>query len=236
MQAAYATRPIPGAVATLGVDARMAFIRRTYAHLAGAIALFVVLTGLVVNTIGESVAIWAFSGYNWFIVLGLFMAAGWAADKWAHSSTSRGMQYLGLGLYVLAEAFIFTPLLYVAAFYSDASVIPTAGVLTLAIFGALTATVFLTKKDFSFLRGAISVGMMAALGVIVMSMIFGFSLGILFAGAMILLAAGYVLYMTSQVLAHYPPTYHVGAALGLFAAIALMFYYILIFLMSLSRN
>lgn len=236
MQAAYANRPIPGAVATLGVDERMAFIRRTYAHLGGAIAAFVVLAALVVNTMGEGVARWALSGYNWFIVIGLFMAAGYLANKWAHSNTSRGMQYLGLGLYVVVEAFVFTPLLFVAAHYTDPSIIPTAGVITLMIFGGLTATVFLTKKDFSFLRGALTVGGLAALGVIVMSMIFGFQLGILFAGAMILLAGGYVLYYTSQVLAHYPPSYHVGAALALFSAIALLFYYVLIFLMSLSRE
>ena len=239
MQAATQTRrPIPGAVATVGVDERMAFVKRTYAHLAAAIFAFVGLTAAIMDSsLDEKMVAWTFSGqWNWFILLGLFMAAGWLANKWAMSDTSRGVQYLGLGLYVVAEAFIMTPLLHIAAHYSTEGIIPTAGVLTLLVFGGLTATVFVTKKDFSFLRGALVAGTFAALGLIVAGAIFGFDLGLLFAGFMIVLASGYVLYYTSQVLAHYRPTQHVAAALALFAAIALLFYYILYFLMSLSRD
>jgi FtsH-binding integral membrane protein len=44
---------------------------------------------------------------------------------------------------------------------------------------------------------------------------------------MVLLAAGYMLYQTSQVLAHYDPGSHVAAALALFSSVALMFWYII---------
>ena len=33
-----------------------------------------------------------------------FMVVGWVADKWASSDTSPTMQYLGLGIYIVAEA------------------------------------------------------------------------------------------------------------------------------------
>jgi FtsH-binding integral membrane protein len=231
-------RPIPGAVATQGVDVRRDFVKKTYGHLAFAILAFVALCYLLFDIgVYESMTLWVIKGqWNWLLVIGAFMAVGWLADKWARSDTSQTMQYVGLGLYVVAEAFIFGPLLYIAAVYSDPSVIPTAGVITLGLFAGLTATVFITKKDFSFLRGALSIGFFVALALIVAGVLFGFQLGLFFAGFMILLAAGAILYQTSQILAHYHPSAYVAAALGLFASVALLFYYVLIFVMSMSRD
>jgi FtsH-binding integral membrane protein len=96
--------------------------------------------------------------------------------------------------------------------------------------------VFLTKKDFSFMRGALAIGSFAALGVIVASMAFGFSLGAVFCGAMILLMAGYILFQTSLVMSHFPPSGYVAAALMLFSTVAMLFWYVLQLLMSLGRR
>jgi FtsH-binding integral membrane protein len=154
-------RSIPGAVATVGVNDRVAFLRKTYAHLGAAIFAFVGVAYLFVNSeLGARFTFWAFSGrWNWLMVLGAFMVVGFITDKLARSDTSPGLQYLGLGLGVVAEAVIITPLLFVAAFYTkDPYIIHKAGVLTLTIFAGLTATVFITKKDFSFLRGILMSG------------------------------------------------------------------------------
>lgn len=235
-----ASRPIPGAVATIDVDERREFIKKTYLHLAGAIGAFVLVSWMLVqSSIAHELTVWAVGGgrWNWLIFLGAFMVVGWVADKWAHSDTSRGMQYLGLGLYVVAEAFIFTPILYIAAFYmEDKTIIPTAAGLTGLIFGGLTLTVLLTKKDFSFLRGALGMGAFAAMGLIIMGIAFGFNLGLWFSFAMVLLASGYILYYTSAIMAHYRPTQYVAAALALFSAVALLFWYILQIVMSLSSD
>ncbi len=237
-QQAQNYRPIAGAVATVGVSERVTFLRKTYAHLAGAILAFVALEYLLLDMSGpvfEAVTVpwlnFVFSG-SWLIILALFMGASWIANKWANSDTSRGMQYFGLGLYILAEALIFTPVLFYANMEMP-GVIADAAVLTLFLFGGLTATVFITKKDFSFMRGALSMACFGAMGIIVASILFGFSLGILFSGAMLLLASGYVLYYTSNVLHHYRPTQYVAASLALFAAIALLFWYVLRILMAL---
>lgn len=237
MQYAHA-RPIPGAVATAGVNERVLFLRKTYAHLGGAIALFVLLESLLLpSNIGEAWVMWAAgSSVNWLLVVGLFIGTSWLADYWARSDTSRAMQYLGLGLYVVAQVFLLAPILFLAAYYVEGPIISQAAVITLLLFGGLTATVFLTKKDFSFLRGILSIGAMVALGLIVLSLLFGFTLGALFSVAVIALAAGYILYHTSQVMAHYPPTHYVGASLALFASIALLFAYVLRLLLSLSRD
>lgn len=234
-------RPIPGAVATVGVDVRRSFVRRTYTHLAFAILAFTAVCYLFYDTgVYAKMVTLIFGsgagGMGWLLALGAFMFVSWVADKWARSDTSSTMQYIGLGVYIVAEALIFGPLLFIAAVYSDPSVIPNAAMLTLFLFAGLTGTVFITKKDFSFLRGALVVGGFVAMGLIVVSLIAGFSLGLIFAGAMILYAGMAILYQTSQVMAHYRPTQHVAASLALFAAVALMFYYILMFLMSLTSS
>ncbi|TMQ19247.1 MAG: hypothetical protein E6J91_06440 [Deltaproteobacteria bacterium] len=67
----------------------------------------------------------------------------------------------------------------------------------------------------------------AALSLIVLSLTFGFSLGLAFSVGMVLLAAGYILFQTSQVLAHADPRHHVAAALALFSSLALLFWYVI---------
>jgi FtsH-binding integral membrane protein len=82
----------------------------------------------------------------------------------------------------------------------------------------------------------LTVAGMLALGLIAASILIGFDLGVLFSVAMIGLAAGYVLYYTSNVLNHYRTDQHVAASLALFATIALMFWYILRLLLQLKRR
>jgi uncharacterized protein len=232
-------RSIPGAVATAGVNERVAFLRRTYGHLAAAIFALVGVTYAFANSeLGARFTFWAFSGsLNWLMVLGLFMVVGFITDRLARSDTSPALQYVGLGLGVVAEGIILTPLLFVAAHYAkDPYIIHKAGLFTLLIFAGLTGTVFITRKDFSFLRGILMVGSFAALGLIIASMIFGFHLGTIFAVAMIVLMAGYILYQTSLLMAYFRPTQHVSAALMLFSTIATLFWYVLTLLMSLQRD
>ncbi len=237
-QQAQNHRTIPGAVATIGVNERVTFLRKTYGHLLGAILAFVALEYALLDMsspLFETVTVpwlnFVFGG-SWLIILALFMGASWVANKWANSDTSKGMQYVGLGIYILAEALIFTPVLFYANMEMP-GVIADAAVLTLFMFAGLTATVFITKKDFSFMAGALNIAMFGAMGIIVASLLFGFTLGTLFSGVMILVASGYVLYYTSNVLHHYRSTQYVAASLALFAAIALLFWYVLRILMAL---
>ena len=220
---------------------RALFIRRTYAHLAGAILAFMGIEALLLNVMSDAtqaqVLRMMVGGYGWLFVLLAFMGASWLAQTWAQSETSPGMQYVGLGLYVVAEAVIFLPLLIIATHMVDKTVIPTAGILTLAVFGGLTLSVFVTKKDYSFLRPILCVGSLIALGVIVASILIGgFSLGLIFSFAMVALMSGYILYYTSQVMLHYRTDQHVAAALALFAAVATLFWYILRIVMAASSR
>ena len=236
----YAENPYQAPQYTFAAQAaeneRADFIVKTYAHLAGAIAVFVALEAAILNTPGVEKLVGTMIGgrLSWLVVLGLFMAVSWIANSWATSAVSPTTQYMGLGLYVVAQAIIFVPLLYIAA-RIDPMIIPTAGLATLVLFGVMTAVVFITRKDFSFMRSALMFGGFAAMGLIVVAILFNFALGPIFTVAMIALACGYILYDTSNVLHHYRIGQHVAAALALFAAVALLFWYILLLLMS-SRD
>jgi FtsH-binding integral membrane protein len=128
------------------------------------------------------------------------------------------------------------PLMILAVLISnDSTVVPAAGLITLLLFAGLTVVVFTTRVDFSFLRTILIIGGFVALGLIVASMIFGFQLGVIFAVAMVGLAAGFILYTTSNIIHYYRTDQYVAASLSLFAAVALMFYYVLWILLSLRR-
>jgi hypothetical protein len=207
---------------------RMEFIRKTYAHLAGAIAAFVIIEiFLFMSGIAEAVIPMMVGGYSWLIVLGVFMGVGMLADWWARSDRSKPMQYAGLGLFILAEAVIFMPMMLMATAFSSPIVLPVSAGLTFLIFGALTAFVFITKQDFSFLRIAVIAGGLLAAAGIVLSIVMGFSLGIWFSVFMVGLASIFILYSTSNVLHEYRTDQHVAASLALFSAVALLFWYVL---------
>lgn len=224
-------------VANASDTERAGFIRRTYLHLGGAILAFAgVETLLVQSGIAESfVHLLSGSMWMWLVVMGLFMAVSYVADNWAHSAISKEMQYAGLGLFVLAEAIVFMPLIYIALSKAP-DVLSHAALLTLMLVGGLTFTAFTTRKNFSFLGPIISIGGWIALGVILTSILFGFTLGAVFSGIMIVFAAASVLYTTSNIIHEYNTQQHVAASLSLFSGVGLMFWYIVQFLMSLTGD
>jgi FtsH-binding integral membrane protein len=224
-----------GAASANVVDRRARFIVRTYNHLFGAIVAFAALEFALFSTGAAEVIFRTMAGVNWLFILGAFMGVGWVSTHFANTATSKGAQYAGLAGYVVAEAIIFVPMLYIANHYAPGT-IQSAGIVTMLGFAGLSAVAFITKKDFSFLRGALMFGMILSLVAIGAGAIFGFQLGTFFSVAMVGLAGAAILYDTSNVLHHYPEDRYVGAALALFASVALMFWYVLRLMMSLSSS
>jgi FtsH-binding integral membrane protein len=219
-------------------DERAIFIRRTYAHLAGAIAAFVGLEAILLKSALPTIMMKFIMAnrFGWLMILGAFILAGWLARGLALKVRSVTAQYVGLGCYVIAEAVIFIPILYLAVNYSSRSVIPNAAILTGLLFAGLTTVAFTTRRDFSFLRGILTIGGFIALGLIVCGVLFGFGLGLLFSVAMVGLASAAILYDTSKIIHHYSTDLYVAASLELFASVALMFWYVLRIFMRLSDN
>lgn len=216
------------AVAQGQTDSREKFIVRTYNHLFGAIVLFALIEiGLFMSGVAEPIALMMVgSGMRWMLVLGAFIVVSWIASRAAHMSLSKGTQYAALLGYVVAEAIIFVPLLYIANTVAP-GVIQSAALVTMAGFAGLTGIAFWTRKDFSFLGGLLRWGFLLALIAIGAALIFGFHLGTWFSVGMIGLAGAAILYDTSKILRDFPEDRYVAAALELFASVALMFWYVI---------
>ena len=215
----------------IGEDTRAVFIGRTYLHLFGAIIAFVLIeVWLFSSGLAEPIARSMLS-VNWLLVLGAFMVVSWIASRFAHTSSSIGVQYAALAAFVVAEALIFVPMLFIANVYAPGA-IQSAATITLIGFAGLTAVAFLSRKDFSFFGGLLKWGGILALLAIVGGVVFGFNLGTWFSVAMVGLAGAAILYDTSKILRDFPEERYVGAALQLFASVALMFWYVLRIFMS----
>jgi FtsH-binding integral membrane protein len=216
------------------IDSRAQFITRTYTHVVGGILAFILVEmGLFESGLAEQVARFML-GFNWFLILGAFMLVGWLATRTAQTSSSIGMQYFAYGAYVVAEALIFVPLLYIADAKAPGA-IDSATLITALGAGGLMFVAHRTRKDFSFLRAVLMWGGVVALLAMIGGAVFGFQLGTWFSVAMIGFAGAAVLYDTSNIINHYPEDRYVSAAMQLFASIALMFWYVLRLVMG-NRN
>ena len=226
-------------VANAAESDRANFIKRTYLHLAGAVAAFAVIETLLIKS-GVALSFMGMlsgSKWSWLIVLGVFMLVSTVANNWAHSGVSREKQYMGLGLGVLAYAIIFMPMILMALMRDPSgTLLQNAAVVTAALVAGLTFTAFSTKINFSFMGRFLMIGGFIAMGLILASILFGFSLGLWFSGAMILFAAGCVLYSTSNIIHEFHTEQHVAASLSLFSSVGLLFWYILQFMMSMGDD
>ena len=212
-------------VSELSVDDRSSFIWKCYAHVVGAILAFAAIE-VYLFTSGISARIAEPMLSSWFMVFGAFILVGWGASHVAHRVQSTQAQYAAFAVFIVAEALIFAPLLFLAMMIEPGMIESAAGVTILGCVG-LIATVMITRKDFSFLRGILIWVGMLALVAIIGAMIFGFHLGTWFSVAMIGFAGAAVLYDTSNIIHHYPQDKYVAASMQLFASIALMFWYVL---------
>lgn len=218
-----------------GEASRQGFIRKVYGHLFGSIVAFIGVIYLMFNTELGNLFIVKILELNWGLILGAFVLLGWLARMFASGSNSLPMQYLGLAITVIIQGIITSPLILVALSQGNevgSNILLQATIVTLVGFGILTMIVFMSKKDFSFLRTLLVwVGVMAFIAIIA-ALIFNITLGLGFSIAMVAFAGASILYDTSNIRRHYPEDQYVGAAVDLFASVALMFWYVLRIFMS----
>ena len=204
-------------------------------HVAGALATLAILEFLLIQSgIGQSY-FQTIQASKWYGIaaFGVFIVISMVANSWAHSGLSREKQYLGLGLYITALSLFFLPTFYVANTYYP-GIMGHAFLVTLALVAGITFTAFTSKVNFSFLGKYLYVGMFVLIGVAISGWIFGFSLGLWFSGAAILVFGGFVLYDTSKIIHEYSTEQHVAASLALFASIAFLFINVLQFFMGMA--
>lgn len=213
---------------------RVDFYKKTYAHVAGGVLLFVLFEYLLLRS--NTIVTFMMSmtqGWRWLVMLGGFMLITNYAESTVIKTADKNIQYMAYTLYVFAQAIIFVPLLAIAMYYTNSQdLIQQAAIVTLALFTGISAVVFLTKKDFSFIKTGLTIGGFIAIGLILAGTLFGFNLGLWFSVGMCLLAGGSILYQTSNLVHKYGTEDYIPASLGLFASLMLLFWYVLQIFMS----
>jgi FtsH-binding integral membrane protein len=217
--------------ATFDEVVRGEFIVRVYQHLVAAVIAFVAFEALLIN-LGVAEGLYNFlvsQSSGWLLILGGFMIVNYLATMAAHDILNPSRQYLGLFGMAAAEALIFAPFLYYFFSVQDdgTTTVMAAALITAVGFAGLSAVAFVTRRDLSFLRPLLLWGFVSALVLILAAVLFGLSLGIWFSVAMIALAGASILYQTQTILRRYPTEAYVGASVQLFAAVMLLFWYVL---------
>ncbi len=210
------------------------FITLTYINLTCAVALFAVLETLFFKLgDGDVVAdyLCSLDAPNFKLYMlgfyGAYIAGIFIANFIQSCSQIRAVKYFSLALHVVLDAAFFVPILAIIQKYWGAAIIYQAIGLTAALFATLSASVFITRKDFSFMRAGLLFAGTALLGLILLHMLFGLNLGAWFTGATIGLLCMYLLYETSKLIYRENDEDDIDSAIELFATFSTLFIYIL---------
>jgi uncharacterized protein len=213
-----------------GEAVRSAFMSRVYTRLVAGVAAFVLLeTFLFTSGLAYAITQFVFST-SWLLILGGFMIVSWLANSVAMRATSPGSQWGGYLLLVAANAVIFAPLLVLAELQVP-GVIVAAGQYAIGGFIVLSVIAVRSARDFTWLGASLKWFGLLALAAIVLSVLFGFSLGTWFSLGMIGFAGAAILHDTQTILRDVPPGRETVAAMTLFSGLALMFWYLVRFFM-----
>lgn len=235
-------------------EAKLQHLRKVYGLLAGSAAV-AILCGFLMLNVGGTVRFTADGGravqvpmlvaamlespallYGSFALLFFgTLAAGWV-------SKIPGVNVAALFGVSALMGIELAPMVFVAqvfaGFGETMSLHPVRD--TFAIVGAVfvgsTSYVFITRKDFSFLKAILNIGFWVVFAACLLSFVFdteAFSLAVASVGA--LLAAGFLLYNTSRILHDSEMDDAVGDALGLIVQLRNLFLFILRILMSNRR-
>ncbi len=208
----------PGAWGSYGVETaarasvaeRMGFVRKVY-------ALFFAATLFAVAGVGAGLMyppiMYAVMAHPWISIIVLFGGVMGAQAV----RLVPGVNLLALFAFTAFTGVFISPLIAIYTQMNPAS-IWQAGLLTVGIFGGLTAYVFVSKKDFSFLRGMMWTGLIVVIlaGLLNVFIVGSSALAFAISCAALLLFSGFVLYDTSNIIRRYPVNEYVAGALSLY--------------------
>lgn len=195
--------------AQASVSERLGFIRKVYAlfFMATLFAIGGVLAGLSFEPLLR------FAYEHPWIMFFAMIGGVFGAQAVRHV---RGLNLVALFAFTTLTGVIISPLIALVLQVNPGSIV-AAGVLTVAIFGGLTAYVFISKRDFSFMRGMLTTGLIVVIVAGIANIFIGASaLGFAVAAVTLLLFSGFVLYDTSNIIRRYPTNEYVAGALSLY--------------------
>ena len=196
--------------ARASVSERMGFVRKVY-------ALFFAATLFAIGGVALGFAfppLMLEAARHPWIVLILMLGGVMGAQAVRHVP---GLNLAALFGFTTLTGVIISPLIAVIRQVNPGSIL-AAGVLTVGIFGGLTAYVFISKRDFSFMRGLLVTGLIVIILTGLLNILIIGSSALYFAGAVatLLLFSGFVLYDTSNIIRRYPTNEYVAGALALY--------------------
>lgn len=206
---------VPVAVAAPGE--RAAFLNKVYLSLCGGVALSMATGFYVASQHPGLISLFVGKGLFGFLVL----IAAFVGMTFAVQAVSRvpGLNLLAYGAFTSFTGLaILSPLFYIAIRTTGSyDVVWNAFGLSALVFGGLTGFVLITGKDFSFLRGTLTIGLLVLIAFIIGSFFLSMPavhLGITCAG--LLLFGLFVLYDTSVIMRNYSSDMWISGALSLF--------------------
>lgn len=225
-------------VATSAPEVRLGFLRKVYGILAVQIALTTLIVAIFMEVTPVRNAVLAARGVLTVVaMIGTFGTI--FALLFNKDSYPLNMQLLAA--FTTMESVLVGTLCAQYAAAGLGYLVLEALVITLAIFSTLTAYCLLSKKDFSFLGGALFAGLMALLGASIVNLILGFTGGKSAGLAFVISWGGatlfslFILYDTSLLMHHLSPDEYILAAVSLYLDILNLFLHILAIL-SRSRD
>jgi modulator of FtsH protease len=229
-----------------------AFLRKVYSYVtlsvvaatAGALLALYAGTEMSRMTValpnGSAVVIPPLVGFfaNHWIVGGLlFLGAVYGASAVRHRAGVNIAALLGMGFVsglVVAPAIWITQLMATSGTTLTQSPVRDAFLLATTGFVGLTAYALVSRRDFSFLRGFLAMGMWVVIGAVVLNLFVQSSVfGLAVASAGVLLFGGFILFETSRLLKRPEER---GDAIGAAISIYLSFLNLFVFLLSIFRG
>jgi modulator of FtsH protease len=229
----------PGQVSFGAADAqamavrKLAFLRKVYGLFAASVlfsavgAMVALYAGLgssqLVIEVGEGTLvvppIVAFFSQHWIIGLVLMVGAVFGASAVRHRAGVNVVALFGMSTIVglvIAPSIFYAQLMARMGGTLSASPIRDAFILAVLGFGGLSAYALVSRRDFSFLGGALFMGLLVVIGAGLLNVFIGSSvLGLAIASVCVLLFGAYILYDTSRMLRDGQQD-AVGAAISLY--------------------
>lgn len=198
-------------------DARISFLGKTYGMLALCIAA---------GSVGAYMSVgFAFPYEHPFMMLFIMIGGIFAVQAVRHV---KGLNMIALLAFGAITGMAIAPLVAMVA--AKSPMLVTQAFMTTAVaFVSLTAYTFISKRDFSFLKGFVWTGLIAMI-VLSLSNYFFFEsplLALSLSGIGVLLFSAFILYDTSNILRDYPNDEYISAALTLYLDVFLLFQHLL---------
>ncbi len=212
----------------VSVEERLGFLKKVYGLLAASLLSATVGAFLGMGPLLPIVASMGLLSFVFFI--GSFFFLMFAQRK-------PGLNMVALFSFTTIAGLMIGPMLYSFVAVGAGSVVVEALALTTITFVGLTAYVFISKKDFSFMSGFLMTGLIILIVGGLLNAFFFQSpmMRFAFAGAGVLLFSGFILYDTSNILRRYSTDDYVSATVALFLDVFNLFIHLLA-LLGLSRD